>query len=112
MKQSIADLLQRFGDAVTLSHSGQTQTFRAFLRPVTSKSWQNMEHLFSELGRIEPGQYVYLGPAERTLAPGDELVCREAAYTVRKVESISAANRVLYRWALCVRKGWDDPWSS
>lgn len=112
MKAEIEEILRDFGDTVTVGHGGQSTAVRAFLQPVTSKSWQNMEHVFRAMGRIERGQYLYLGPADCALTQGDTLTCHSVAYTVRKAECISVADTGLYQWALCVRKGGADPWNS
>lgn len=112
MKTQIEKILSEFGDSVTVRQNGTSTTVRAFLQPVTSKSWQNMEHVFAGLGRVERGQYLYLGPADVLLAQGDCLLLRDTAYVVRKAEPITAADTVLYCWALCVRKGGDDPWNN
>ena len=63
MKDAIEAILWDYGDTVVIEHGGQSAEVRAFLQPVTSKSWQNMERMFNSLGRIERGQYLYLGPA-------------------------------------------------
>ena len=112
MKPEIEAILQSFGDTLQILHGTQQTQVRAFLQPVTSKSWQNMEHMFSDLGRIERGQYLYLGPAEQPVEPGDLLRCHGTDYVVRKAERISVADLGLYQWALCVRKGGEDPWNS
>ena len=112
MKEEIAAILQDFGDRVELLRDGAPVTVRAFLQPVTSKSWQNMEHVFNRMGRIERGQYLYLGPIEQPIYAGDQLRCHGVRYIVRKAECIRAADEELYQWALCVRKGGEDPWNS
>ncbi len=112
MKQAVEAILRSFGDTLDIVHGETSTTVRAFLQPVTSKSWQNMEHMFSDLGRIERGQYLYLGPADKAVEQGDLLRCQDRDYLVRKAERISVADLGLYQWALCVRKGGDDPWNS
>lgn len=112
MKAEIEAILRDFGDTVTVLHESQAAVVQAFLQPVTSKSWQNMEHAFNAMGRIERGQYLYLGPAEQPVCIGDLLRCHGTDYVVRKAECLSVADTGLYQWALCVRKGGEDPWNS
>ena len=112
MKAAVEAVLRDYGQTVTVTHAGQSTQVRAFLQPVTSKSWQNMEHVFSGLGRVERGQYLYLGPAAQPLEQGDLLQSGGTWYVVRKAEQIAVADVGLYRWGMCVRKGGDDPWSS
>lgn len=109
--QTIKLLMEHYGTGLLLCRDGETREFKAFLQPVTSKSWQNMERLFGGLGEIPRGQYLYLGPPEVLLAAGDELQAGAQSYIVRKAEALSLGDRPLYLWALCVRKGGDDPWN-
>lgn len=111
MIQTVDLLMEHYGSSLRLCRDGEATEFKAFLQPVTSKSWQNMERLFGGLGEIPRGQYLYLGPRNVCLSAGDELETGEQAYIVRKAETLMLEDKPLYLWALCVRKGGDDPWN-
>ena len=83
MIQTIDLLMEHYGSSLRLCRDGEVTEFKAFLQPVTSKSWQNMERLFGDLGEVPRGQYLYLGPRSVCLSAGDELETGEQAYIVR-----------------------------
>ena len=112
MREIIERIIADYGSTVTAAENGGERSFRAFLQPVTSKSWQNMERVFGPLGEIPRGQYLYIGPAEQDISGADHLRCGGVDYIVRRAEPILVGDEALYLWGLCVRKGADDPWSS
>ncbi len=112
MRAVIERIIESYGSTVTAVQGAQEQSFRAFLQPVTSKSWQNMERVFGPLGEIPRGQYLYLGPAAQDVSQADCLRCGGTDYLVRRAEPILVGDEALYLWGLCVRKGADDPWLS
>ena len=112
MERYIKEILAQYGAILTVCH-GETQTAcRGFLRPVTGKYWQNMEHVFSDIGQVPRGQYVYLGPPEVPLVQGDRVILEGTAYLVRRGECILLGDRCLYYWGLCIQEGTEDTWST
>lgn len=112
MKQAIDFILQHYGSTVEAVTGESAQSFPAFLQPVTSKSWQNMERTFGPLGEIPRGQYLYIGPVEQDILGVEFLRCHGEEYLVRRADTLLVGNVPLYIWGLCVKKGGDDPWSS
>ena len=47
MKRRIAALIRRYGSSVQAVFPDRTEIVRAFLQPVTSRSWQNMDHMIA-----------------------------------------------------------------
>lgn len=89
MKRRIAALIRRYGSSVQAVFPDRTEIVRAFLQPVTSRSWQNMDHMIPTGGEVPRGQFLYIGPPE---------------LDIRGAE--------LFLWGLCVEGGREDPWSS
>lgn len=112
MERYVKGILNRYGAALTVRHGGTETACRGFLRPVTGKYWQNMEHVFSDIGQVPRGQYVYLGPPEVPLEQGDRVVLEGTVYLVRRGERILLRDRCLYRWGLCIQEGAEDTWSN
>ena len=112
MRGIIETIIENYGSTVTAVQGETEQSFRAFLQPVTSKSWQNMEKVFGPLGQIPRGQYLYIGPAARDVSQADHILCGGTDYLVRRTEPVLVRDEVLFLWGLCVRKGADDPWLS
>lgn len=111
MKEQIAQMLKDFGSAVTVHFDGTEQVVRAFLQPVTSRSWQNMERMIPVGGQIPRGQFLYIGPPEVDVTQASHLSLLGKNYIVRRVDSIIYRDEVLYFWGLLVEGGRDDPWS-
>lgn len=100
----VEKILRTHGTDMTVVRGTETFRVRGFLQPVTGKN-QNMSRItVGPLGREETGQYVYIGPLEPALEPGDEIEGR----IVRRAESVSGA----YVWAMCVKKGGADTWGT
>ena len=113
MQQMIAAILMQYGSTVTVrSLDGSQTVVRAFIQPVTAKSWRNMRKSVHELGDIPAGQFVYIGPAEPCPGEDDVLVCAGQRYAVRRAEVLVLADEALYTWGLLVKIGGDDPWNS
>lgn len=112
MREIIEGIIDSYGSCVTAVTGGAAHSFRAFLQPVTSKSWQNMQKVFGPLGEIPRGQYLYIGPMDEDIAGADHIECHGVDYLVRRTDSILVGDEALYIWGLCVRKGADDPWLS
>ena len=98
-------LFKRFGQQVALYSKGVRTTVWAVFQSVNSRSWQNMEHGYSPLGRIPRGQYLCILPAGVAAQAGDSLILRGTEYEIRKLENIYLGSRVVYVWGLCVEKG-------
>lgn len=64
MKRRIAALIRRYGSSVQAVFPDRTEIVRAFLQPVTSRSWQNMDHMIPTGGEVPRGQFLYIGPPE------------------------------------------------
>ncbi len=106
----IASLLRQYGDEVQIVREGKTESVRAFLQPVMSRSWQNMQRLIPEGGQVPIGQFLYVGPPDVSVEDAVEILLRGRAYLVRRVDTVSFQDKVLFHWALLVEGGRDDPW--
>ena len=109
MQQMIGKILNTYGVSVTWKKE-ESVTYRGFFQPVRSKSWQYLEGNYSPLGEVPRGQYVYIGPAERSVAFGDTLEVGGKDYMVRRVEPVYYGEEVAYYWGMCVEKGGEDTW--
>lgn len=113
MKELLDAILAGYGSAMTILHEDGTQIpVRAFLQPVTGKSWQNMQTAVRSLGQIAPGQFVYIGPAQTAVSENDRLLLGAERYQMRRAEMLRLADETLYVWGLAVKDGGDDPWNN
>ena len=112
MKKMVTGILRQYGSKITLERTGGTVTVKGFFQPVRSKSWQNLTNVATPLGEIPRGQYVYIGPADTEVAPGDVLTIGGESYIFRRVEPYWYGEEQIYIWGLCVEKGVNDTWGS
>ena len=108
---TIDKILKRYGTGLVLKHGQQEESFRGFLQPSRSKSLQNLEMDFSELGQIPEGMYVLLAPAHMEAECGDAVVLGDKSYELRRGEKVMYGDKPLYIWALCREKGGEDFWA-
>lgn len=112
MRQLVEKLIRRCGTTVTVYHEGIKTETRGIFMPTTSRSWQNMQHVYSPLGETPRGQYNYIGALEPVAEKGDVLEVGGRRYLLRRVEIVRDARGPVYRWGLGVERGGDDNWGS
>lgn len=112
MRAHIEALLQRYGSSVTVQYSSHSFVMRAFLQPVTSKSWQNMERMIPSGGQVPRGQYLLIAPPDIGLFDAEYLSLHGKKYLLRRADVITYGDEVLFQWGLLVEGGRDDPWTS
>ena len=111
MRTTVEKMIRNLGTDVTVHHNGVTVTAKGIFVPTTSRSWQNMQNVFSELGEAPRGQYNYIGAMEPVVEKGDLLDVGGRRYLMRRAEVIYDSRGALYRWGLCVERGSEDVWS-
>lgn len=112
MRALVEMLLQQYGSNVTVVNEDGSTTVRAFLQPVTSKSWQNMERMIPNGGQIPRGQYLLICPCDADIREADHLRFLGKKYLLRRVDVIACADEELFQWGLLVEGGRNDPWTS
>jgi len=103
--------MRRYGMPLLLRHQGEKQSVWGFLQHSGSKSLQNSQIQYSQLGEVPGGYYLYIGPVIPTQT-GDVLIGDGKVYELRRVETVRFGNHPVYLWGLCVEKGSDDLWGS
>jgi len=91
------DLLERYGQRVTLVRAGERTPVRAFFQQVREKEegW-----VPTPLGGRPLGRYLYLGPPEEALEEVDALEWNGGSYRLIRVRETPVGERTAYRWAL------------
>lgn len=98
----VEKILRTHGMDMTVERGTERFSVRGFLQPVLGRNLGMSRITVSPVGRVATGQYVYIGPLEPALEPGDELM----GCVVRRAEPVSGC----YVWAMCVKKGAEDTW--
>ena len=112
MKRIVEQMLMQYGRQVAVDHSGEKTVVKAFLQPVNAKVERLAMVQMGPLGRENRGQFVYMGPAEPALEPDDRLAADGSRYQVRSAQLVYGCGEAVYCWALCVKEGGGDDWSS
>ena len=113
MKRMIDSILAGYGSLVTITRAdGKNTDVRAFVQPVTEKSWQNLQKTMYALGEGPVGRFVYIGPVEAPIGETDTVTCGGREFLVRRAETLELAGQPLYIWGLLTPSGGDDPWNS
>lgn len=110
MQKVVEQLLRRHGTPVEIWRGEQKSEVRCFFQPVNSTSQRSMVHSVVPLGLMCQGEYIYIGPPEPAVQEGDTLILGEVSYLLRRVETYRYRGRKIYHWALCSRKGGEEPW--
>lgn len=108
MRRDLARILRYYGCDVTVLLPDGERTVRAFLRPVTSRSLQNLRHSFDELGQIPGGQYVFIGPAGCGLEQAEAVVSQGVRYAPCRAENLLLGDETVCVWGLLTRGGDED----
>ncbi len=105
MKIWMEKTLKRFGRPVVVRSAEGAVRVHGIFQSVNSRSWQNMEHVFSPLGRIPRGQYLCMLSAGTAARIGDSIIVENIEHEIRKLENMYLGSDCVYIWCLCVEKG-------
>lgn len=113
MQKVIERMFRIYGQTalVTLQNSGAV-TEKIFLQPINSRSWQDMERVYTPLGSVPKGRSVCILQADTSATTGDTLTVDGRAYRIVKLEPMAMAGKILYYWGLCLQKGGEQGWDS
>lgn len=112
VRNMVEKMIRNWGTDVTVYHRGVPSTAKGVFVSTTSRSWQNMQNVFTELGETPRGQYNYIGAMEPVAEKGDILEVNNKRYLLRRAEVVYDRKGPLYRWGLCVERGGDDEWGN
>lgn len=112
MRRMLGRILAQYGSEMTLYGTEGERRVRAFLQPVTAKGLDAARRTIQELGEIPEGRYVYIGPADAPLREDEHVEYRDERYRVCRAQTLVVADEALYVWALMMKEGGEDPWTS
>lgn len=101
-----------YGQDLVVVQGAERRSVRGFLQPVTGKVERLALPEMGALGRESRERFVYIGPAEPELEPGNWVEADGKAYHVRSAQVIWGDGQPVYCWAMCVEMGGEDLWGS
>ena len=100
LAKQVSMLMQQAGQHITVATSSGTQNICAFLQPLRYKNKMYIELQPSEVGRVDDGCFLYLGPAEVPFEADDFMYNDDGKrFVVQRVETVYLFKKPLYRWA-------------
>lgn len=112
MRKMVDTILRKYGTEVVLQREQADAAVRCFFQPVSSTSWQSMEHAVSPLGYSSRAEYICIAPADAGIQEDEILRVGERSYLARRVEAYYYCGEMVYQWVLCVEKGGADTWGA
>ena len=91
-------LLERFGQAVTVTAGGEERSLRAFFHPVTERGVGSEP---TPLGVRPVGKWRYLGPPDAEVEEGGTLAWEGRGFRFLRVRRVPLGERTFYVWGLC-----------
>lgn len=92
-------LMKEAGQEVEITSGGETYLAYAFLQPLRYKNKMYIELQPSEVGRVDDGCYLYLGPADTEFSADDILYANGRRFVAQRVEKVYLFSKPLYCWA-------------
>ena len=112
MRKTVDMILRKYGTEVTLRRKQGDTVVRCFFQPVSSTSWQSIEHGVSPLGYASRAEYLCIAPAKAGIQEAEVLVLGERQYLAQRVEDYRCCGEAVYQWVLCIEKGGMDTWGA
>ncbi len=110
MQKLMDRVFERYGTNAALQTADGLQRIKVFFESVNSKSWQNMQNRYHELGQLPRGQYICRFPRGTAVQAGDTVRVNGMMYLICRVEDMIGPDGCAYYWALCTGKGSGDNW--
>lgn len=101
--RTVAWILGRCGDAVSLVDGAVVQSTRAVVQPIQQTTTEM--RLPTAVGQMDEGRYLYLGPPQFPLeARRHTVVWKGATYAVQSAHPIYVGGDISHWWAVLVGK--------
>ena len=103
--ETITELLERYGQTVTIRKDGTEETGKAILQPFREKSAE--QEMPSEVGVCRGDRFLYFGQAERSLEAGTGMqICWNGqGYRIRSAQPVYLGETILFWQAYLTPEG-------
>ena len=100
IEENVTFLLKRCGVSFTVKTAGDVISSYAMIQPLRYKNKLYVELQPSEVGRIDDGCFLYLGPADITFGADDKLEFADKKFIVERFENVYLFGKSIYNWAI------------
>ena len=102
MTRTVCAILERYGLHATVHGEGEERAVRCFIQPLMNKNRVYLHHAVTELGRVDEGRYLYIGPSDTAVEEGCHIVCHARRFDVLRGEPVWLGN-ALSHWCAVLR---------
>lgn len=95
MREILSALFRAYGQAVTLTRDGKTETFSAFVQPLRREEEQ-APVAATPLGWVDRRRWRYIGPGQPAVREGDKLSCGGEHFAVQRAAPVAFGDEILY----------------
>ncbi len=105
MKKRLEEIMEKYGQQLTLiqRETGVEMTVRAFLQ-LLLKETKDPPVAVTPLGAADGRRWLYIGPAEPELKPGDEILFGGKRFIAQEAAPVCFRQETLYSRAILRRK--------
>ena len=96
MTDWVREILQRYGQTVTVRNIDGERAVKAFLQPVVQKG-ERVPSAITGIGTMDERLWLYIG--QTALNAGDQIVWNERAFRVQSSRLYSIGELTMYWWA-------------
>ncbi len=100
IEKQVTALLQHCGTPFSVTTAGKVISSYAMIQPLRYKSKLYVELQPSEVGRIDDGCFLYLGPASVVFSADDRLNFSDKKFVVERFENVYLFGKPIYNWAV------------
>ena len=101
---SVAAMIDRYGNSVTVQNGGLSVKTRAFVEPLRYKNKIYIGGRYHPLGGYNNEKYLYIGKPSVALSEDETSVeCAGEKYIIKRAELYRVSDTALYAWAIMAR---------
>lgn len=100
LEKKVSALLAHCGTPFKVTTGGKNLSGHAMIQPLRYKNKLYVELQPSEVGRIDDGCFLYLGPADITFGADDKLEFADKKFIVERFENVYLFGKSIYNWAI------------
>ena len=100
--EALTAILRRYGNTVTITRGGRTETVHAFVQPLRRRHRLYINDKVIPAGYFDNAYRLYIGDRRHHFSYGDGavLTCGGEQYTVVTAEEFVVGDRTAYVWAI------------
>jgi len=100
IEAKVTAMLEHCGTPFSVATGGKVLSSFAMIQPLRYKNKLYVELQPSEVGRIDDGCFLYLGPSHIIFEADDKLEFADKKFVVERFENVYLFGKTIYNWAI------------